>query len=97
VSINRQKTKSCSKIPLLPKASEILEKYKDHPLCLIENKVLTVFSNQKMNDYLKEVGDLCGINKPFTYPTARHTFATTVTLINGVPIETVSKCWGIKI
>jgi len=96
VSINRQKTKSRSKVPLLPKASEILEKYKDHPLCLIENKVLPVFSNQKMNAYLKEVGDLCGINKPFTYHTARHTFATTVTLSNGVPIETVSKMLGHK-
>lgn len=96
VSINRQKTKSSSKIPLLPKASEILEKYKDHPLCLIEDKVLPVFSNQKMNAYLKEVGDLCGINKPFTYHTARHTFATTVTLSNGVPIETVSKMLGHK-
>jgi len=51
-------------------------------------------SNQKMNAYLKEIADICGIKKPFTYHTARHTFATTVTLSNGVPIETVSKMLG---
>lgn len=47
-----------------------------------------------MNAYLKEIADLCGINKNLTYHIARHTFATTVTLSNGVPIETVSKMLG---
>ena len=56
--------------------------------------MLPVLSNQKMNSYLKEIGDACGINFNLTFHTARHTFATTVTLSNGVPIETVSKMLG---
>ena len=51
-------------------------------------------SNQKINSYLKEIADLCGIEKNLTFHLARHTFATTVTLTNGVPIETVSKMLG---
>jgi site-specific recombinase XerD len=58
--------------------------------------VLPVASNQKLNEYLKEIADLCGIKKRLTYHMARHTFATTVTLNNGVPIETVSKLLGHK-
>ncbi len=57
---------------------------------------MPVLSNQKMNAYLKEIADLCGITKPLTFHIARHTFATTVTLSNGVPIETVSKMLGHK-
>jgi len=53
-------------------------------------------TNQKMNSYLKEIADTCGIKKNLTFHTARHTFATTVTLTNGVPIETVSKMLGHK-
>jgi site-specific recombinase XerD len=53
-------------------------------------------SNQRMNSYLKELADLCGIKKELTFHCARHTFATTVTLTNGVPIETVSKMLGHK-
>lgn len=53
-----------------------------------------MLSNQKMNSYLKEIADACEINKNLTYHIARHTFATTVTLSNGVPIETVSKMLG---
>jgi site-specific recombinase XerD len=51
-------------------------------------------SNQKMNAYLKEIVDLCKIKKPLTFHIARHTFATTVTLNNGVPIESVAKMMG---
>ena len=58
--------------------------------------MLPVFSNQKMNAYLKEIADVCGINKQLTFHIARHTFATTITLNNGVPIETVSKMLGHK-
>ncbi|MBT1706291.1 tyrosine-type recombinase/integrase, partial [Chryseosolibacter indicus] len=47
-----------------------------------------------MNDYLKEIANTCGIKKRVTFHTARHTFATTITLTNGVPIETVSKLLG---
>ena len=58
--------------------------------------MLPVLTNQKMNSYLKEIADLCGIRKKLTFHIARHTFATTVTLTNGVPIETVSKMLGHK-
>lgn len=91
---NRQKTGTASNVPLLPPALEILEKYKEHPYCESKGKLLPVKSNQKMNAYLKEVADLCGITKKLTMHIARHTFATTVTLSNGVPIETVSKLLG---
>lgn len=91
---NRQKTDTTSKIPLLPMAMEIIDKYKNHPTCVNENRLLPILSNQKMNAYLKEIADVCEINKELTFHIARHTFATTVTLSNGVPIETVSKMLG---
>lgn len=93
---NRQKTDTKSKIPVLPIAQEIIQKYSNHPKCLNEDSVLPILTNQKMNAYLKEVGDLCDISKEITFHMARHTFATSVTLTNGVPIETVSKMLGHK-
>jgi len=93
---NRQKTSTASRIPLLPTAQRIMEKYGKHIQCLNENRLLPVLSNQKMNAYLKEISDVCNINKKLTFHIARHTFATTVTLSNGVPIETVSKMLGHK-
>lgn len=91
---SRQKTETASRIPLLPPALAIVEKYKDFPGCEHFGYVLPVLSNQKMNAYLKEIADCCEIRKTFTFHIARHTFATTVTLSNGVPIETVSKMLG---
>ena len=91
---NRQKTETASKIPLLPVAQEIINKYAEHPVCKNENRLLPILSNQKMNAYLKEIIDVCEINKDLTFHIARHTFATTVTLSNGVPLETVSKMLG---
>ncbi len=91
---NRQKTDTRSNIPLLPVAEGILNKYKLHPQCVNENRLLPVLSNQKMNSYLKEIGDVCGITKELTFHIARHTFATTITLTNGVSIESVSKMLG---
>jgi site-specific recombinase XerD len=96
IFINRTKTDTRSNIPILPIAVTILEKYRDHPQVTIKGKLLPVLSNQKMNAYLKEIADLCGINKELTFHIARHTFATTVTLSNGVPIESVSKMLGHK-
>ena len=90
----RTKTDTPSSIPLLPAAIKILEKYKDHPECSNSSKLLPVISNQKMNAYLKEIAHVCGIQKPLTFHIARHTFATTVTLLNGVPIESVSRMLG---
>ncbi|MBX2950073.1 MAG: site-specific integrase [Crocinitomicaceae bacterium] len=90
----RKKTGVTSNVPMLPKALEIIQKYSDHKGCINDDKLLPVKSNQKMNAYLKEVATLCGISKNLTMHMARHTFATTVTLSNGVPIETVSKMLG---
>jgi site-specific recombinase XerD len=93
---SRQKTNTDSRVPLLPKALELMVKYEDHPQCVDFGLLLPVLSNQKMNSYLKEIADSCGINKELTYHIARHTFATTVTLANGVSIESVSKMLGHK-
>ena len=93
---SRQKTKTQSNIPLLLQAEEIIEKYKAHPHCGVSGSLLPVLSNQKMNSYLKEIADLCQIKKELTFHIARHTFATTITLSNGVPIESVSKMLGHK-
>ena len=90
----RQKTNSRTNIPILPPAMAIIEKYEEHTLCKVKNKLLPILSNQKMNAYLKEIAVLCNINKELTFHIARHTFATTVTLSNGIPIETVSKMLG---
>jgi site-specific recombinase XerD len=67
-------------------AQQILETYLDHPVCREKDKALPILSNQKMNQYLKEIADACQINKRLTFHIARHTFATTITLGNGVPI-----------
>ncbi len=91
---HRQKTETASRIPLLLIPQELIQKYAAHPQCINENKLLPVLSNQKMNSYLKEIADVCGIQKDLTFHIARHTFATTVTLTNGVPIESVSKMLG---
>jgi site-specific recombinase XerD len=94
VFTSRQKTDTSSRIPLLPVTLKILDHYKDNPHCENKGLLLPVLSNQKMNAYLKEIADLCNINKHLTFHLTRHTFATTVTLSNGVPIETVSKMLG---
>ena len=92
IKTHRTKTKTRSSIPILPAAAAILEKYQEHSSRV--GILLPVLSNQKMNAYLKEIADLCGISKNLTFHLARHTFATTVTLSNGVPIESVSKMLG---
>ena len=69
----------------------IIDKYENNPQCIIEDKLLPILSNQKMNAYLKEIAPVCEIEKELTFYIARHTFATTVTLTNGVNIESVSK------
>jgi site-specific recombinase XerD len=94
IRIKRTKTKSLSSIPLLPVAEEILDRYQDYPEVKHGKYVLPVLSNQKSNAFLKEIAALCGITKPLTTHLARHTFATTITLTNGVPIESVSKMLG---
>lgn len=91
IMTKRQKTDTDVNVPLLKIPQMILEKYKGK---LPNGLLLPIMSNQKLNSYLKEIGDLCGINKNLTFHLARHTFATTTTLAKGVPIETVSKMLG---
>ena len=93
---HRQKTESASKIPILPLTQMIIDKYEDNPQSVNQEKLLPILSNQKMNAYLKEIATVCNIEKELTFHIARHTFATTVTLTNGVPIESVSKMLGHK-
>jgi integrase len=93
---NREKTGADIKVPVLRIAQEILDKYAKHPKCALQGFALPVASNQKINEYLKEIAALCGINRRLTFHIARHTFATTIALRNGVPIETVSALLGHK-
>jgi site-specific recombinase XerD len=90
----RQKKDISSHIPILPPAMDLIQGYTDHSQALIKERVFPVPSNQKMNAYLKEIADVSGIPQNLTFHIARHTFATTITLSNGVPIETVSKMLG---
>ena len=94
IETTRTKTEIAANVPLLPQAMAIINRYKKHEYCVVNNKLLPMKSNQKMNAYLKEIADLCIIDKNLTTHMARHTFATTVTLGNDVPIETVSKMLG---
>lgn len=90
----RQKTKNMCNIPLLDVPRRILERYEANPVCLHNGTLLPVISNVKMNAYLKELADICGIKKTITTHTARHTFASTVALANGVSMENVAKMLG---
>lgn len=90
----RQKTKVMCNIPLLDIPLAILDKYKGYPLCEKKGTLLPVPCNQKVNSYLKEIADLCGIKKNLTTHTGRHTFSTVVTLANNVSLENVSKMLG---
>ena len=90
----RQKTKNMCNIPLLDIPQEILRKYADHPTCRKKGVLLPVPCNQKMNSYLKEIADICMIRKNLTTHCARHSYATSVCLANGVSLENVAKMLG---
>ena len=90
----REKTNNLCNIPLLNIPKQILEKYKDNPYCLDKGVMLPVPCNQKMNSYLKEIADLCGIRKNLTTHTARHSFASVIALANNVSLPNVSKMLG---
>jgi len=94
VRTSREKTTIPVNVPLLLKAKALVEKYRSNIKAREKGTVFPPLSNQKMNSYLKELAERCDIFKNLTFHTARHTFATTVTLLNGVPIETVSKLLG---
>ncbi|QJD94368.1 site-specific integrase [Mucilaginibacter robiniae] len=93
---NRQKTGTPAVIPLLPISKKILSKYKNDEDCLLKDILLPVLSNQKYNSYLKELGTIANISIELSSKVARNTFATTVTLANNVPMETISKMMGHK-
>lgn len=93
LDLARTKTNESARIPLLPQAADIIEKYSDDPETR-DGNLLPMISNQKTNAYLKEIANLCGITKKLTHHVARHTCATTVLLANGVPVETVQKILG---
>lgn len=90
IMTKRQKTNVQSNILLLDIPKKIIEKYEGKTK---NGRLIPILSNQRMNSYLKEIADVCGINKNLTYHLARHTFAT-MSLSKGVPIETVSKMLG---
>lgn len=94
IEIVRQKTQREFKIPLLPKAVEILKKYQTHPHCLKIGKCLPIPTNQKFNAYLKEIGDVCQIKQKMHHHLARKSFSVSVVLRNSVPIETLSLLLG---
>lgn len=96
ISKDRQKEGVLSQIPLLPVCVELLKKYEKDPICIMKELLLPVLSNQKYNEYLKEIGAICNISKELTTHVARHTFATAVTLANGVPITSVKDMLGHK-
>ena len=90
---NRSKTDIPERVPILPPAERILAKYV-RPETPRDAKLLPIPSNQKVNAYLKELAEICGIKTVLKFHVARHTFATTVALENGVPIDSVSKMLG---
>jgi site-specific recombinase XerD len=94
IHAKRRKTGTESIIPILPRARAILDKYSSCPACTTLGKLLPVKSNQKMNEYLAEVATISGVSKKITCHLARHTFATTLTLENGISLESVSKMLG---
>jgi len=94
IAKDRQKTDGFESVPLLDIPLAIIEKYKSHPYCISTGKLLPVNTNQRFNAYLKEIAAICNINKELTTHSGRHTFATSVTLENDVPMETVGKMLG---
>lgn len=92
----RQKTKVKTNVLVIPPLKRIIDKYKDDPECLEEDRLIPNRSNSNMNAYLKEIADLCGIDKNLTWYVGRHTFATTVALANNIPMEVISQIMGHK-
>ena len=90
IKTKRKKTNSRCDIPLLKRAERIINKYNGK----YDDRIFKKLTNQRVNAYLKEIAAKCGIDKRVTFHLARHTFATTVTLNNNIPIETVSKMLG---
>lgn len=89
----REKTAVMSRVPLLPQALQLLQKYAEDETCKFRGKLLPVPSNSKMNAYLKELAGICNIPKNLTTHCARHTFAT-LAIEYGMPIDVIAKILG---
>ncbi|MBU3011386.1 site-specific integrase [Polaribacter vadi] len=96
IRIKRQKTNVLCDIPLFPIAEEIIKKYENDNSVVVSGRLLPTLTNQKMNAYLKTIGDLCGIHKKIHFHMARHTFGTTILAANRSPIETSMRIMGHK-
>lgn len=96
IQTKRQKTGVKTNVLVIPPLQRIIDKYKDDPECIEENRLVPNRSNSNMNAYLKEIADLCGIDKNLTWYVGRHTFATTVALANNIPMEVISQIMGHK-
>jgi integrase len=96
IQTKRQKTNVKSNVLVIPPLKRIIEKYKNYQECIEENRLVPNRSNSNMNAYLKEIADLCGIEKKLTWYVGRHTFATTVALANNIPLEVISQIMGHK-
>jgi site-specific recombinase XerD len=94
IKAKRTKTKIDANVLLLPPAEKIINNYRADPRCANDNRLLPKFSNQKMNAYLKEIADVCGIKKKITWYVARHTFATTITINHDIPLEAIAYMMG---
>jgi integrase/recombinase XerD len=94
ITMVQQKTERALQIPLMPPAKRIIDKYNSLPERKIFHQLLPKISNQKVNAYLKIIGDLSGLKTNLTHHVARHTFATTICLNNNMPLEDVSILLG---
>ena len=94
LQFQQQKTSEKIQIPLVPQAQKIIEKYSLDPARIKLGKLLPQLSNQKVNQYLKVLAEMAGINKRLSHHIARHTCATTILLNNGVGIEVVQHWLG---
>ncbi|WP_410220804.1 site-specific integrase [Pedobacter sp.] len=93
LSRQREKTDVNEMVPLLPIALRIIEKYENHIYCTKNDRLLPVNSNSRYNRYLKEIANICGLNKRLHTHLARHTFADLM-LNSDMPLEDVSKLLG---
>jgi len=92
----RGKTKVTEMVPILPIIAEIIGKYKEDPYCKVNDRLIPVNSNFRYNSYLKELSDICGIERPLNSHLARHTFADIMLNVLNFPLEDVSKMLGHK-
>ena len=96
VKTRRKKTGIRTNVLAIPPLKRIIEKYQNNPECLNDNRLIPDRSNTNVNAYLKEIADLCNIDKNLTWYVGRHTFATTVALANDIPMEIISQIMGHK-